>query len=228
MATPRKNTSGFTLIELLVAVVILALVVGIGTLGFSLFTQQWARTRADFDARLSAYQRLALVHRALEDAVPWVVRGDSGRVGFYFLGREEGLTLVTASPVFNPGQMAVIRFFRESAGPSEFRLVYEEAPLVKLRLREAGQTLPFQHRLVVLKSLKSPATFRYYGWASLEERVRESGPGEVQPLPQWSAEYDGLVRRQHPQRIGIAIEGNEAVYFVADRVDAALNRMIAE
>ncbi len=228
MAASRKNVSGFTLIELLVAVVILAMVVGIGTLGFSLFTQQWARARSDFDTRLTDYQRLALVHRALEDAIPWAVRSGSGRIGFYFLGREEGLTLVTASPVFNPGQMAVIRVFRESAGPNESRLVYEEAPLSTVRLREASQTLPFQHRLVVLKSLKGPTSFRYYGWASLDERVREGGPGEMPPMPQWFDEYDGLVRGQHPQRIGVALDGEEAIYFIADRVDAALNRMIVE
>ncbi len=228
MASARTHLKGFTLIELLVAVVILSLVIGLGTLGFSLFTQHWARSRADFDQRLTDYQRLALVHRAIEDAIPWAVRSGSGRVGFYFLGREEGLTLVTASPVFNPGQVAVIRVFRESGGKDESRLVYEEAPLNGVRLREADQTLPFQHRLVVLQSLKGPTAFRYFGWASLDERVRESGPGEMPPMPKWFEEYDGLVRGQHPQRIGIAIDGNEATYFIADRVDAAINRMIVE
>lgn len=228
MAAARANLSGFTLVELLVAMVITSLVIGIGTLGFSLFTQQWLTKRVDFDDRLSDYQRLALVHRALEDAIPWAVRSRSGRVGFYFLGREEGLTLVTASPIFNPHQVAVIRFFRESDGSSGSRLVYEEAPLGEVRLREADQILPFKHRLVVLKSLQGPTNFKYFGWASVDERVREPGPGEIPPVPQWFNEYDGLVRGQHPQRISVAIDGSDAIYFVADRVDAALNRMVVE
>ncbi len=228
MAAARKTLSGFTLIELLVAVVITSLVIGIGTLGFSLFTQHWSRTRVDFDDRVVDYQRLALVHRALEDAIPWAVRGRSSRIGFYFLGREEGLTLVTSSPVFNPEQIAVIRFFRESDGSGGFRLVYEEAPLGELRLRAADQTLPFKHRLVVLESLRGSTSFKYFGWASVDERVREPGPGEIPPTPQWFDEYDGLVRGQHPQRISVSIDGGQSIYFVADRVDATLNRMIVE
>jgi len=228
VAAARAPVRGFTLIELLIAVVILSMVVGLGTLAFSLFTQQWARSRTQFDDRLADFQRMELVHRALEDAIPWAVRGEAGKIGFYFLGREEGLTLVTSSPIFNPGRVAVIRFFRESAGPNQTRLVYEEAPLIGVRLREASQTLPFAHRLIVLRSLEGPVSFKYFGWGSLDERVREPGPGEIPPMPQWFNEYDGLVRSQHPQRISVNFEGSEAIYFVADRVDAAVNRMIVE
>ena len=228
MAAARAPVRGFTLIELLIAVVILSMVVGLGTLAFSLFTQQWASTRSDFDDSLSDYQRLSLVHQALEDAIPWAVRGKDGRIGFYFLGRDEGLTLVTASPVFTPNNIAVIRFFRESTGRDEWRLVYEEAPLTGVRLREASQQLPFKHRLVVLRQVKGKVVFWYFGWASLDERVREPAPGEMPPMPQWFTEYDGLIRGQHPQRIGVALEGTEAIYFVPDRANATINRMIRE
>ena len=221
-------STGFSLVELLIAVVILSLVIGAGTFGFSLFTKHWARDREAFDRRISSFQRLELVHRALEDAIPWAVRAQSGKIGFYFLGRDEGLTLVTGSPIFNPGRVAVIRFFRERAGPDEWRLVYEEAPLVGVRLREASQVLPFRHRLVVLRGLKGDVSFRYFGWESMEDRLRESGPGEAVPMPRWFADYDGLQRGQHPQRIGVSFDGAEAIYFVPDRGNAAINRMIVE
>ena len=71
------------------------------------------------------------------------LRDADDRPGFYFLGREEGLTLVTSSPVFSPEQIAVIRVFREPASDGRWNLVYEEAPLTGVLLRRSDQTLPF-------------------------------------------------------------------------------------
>jgi len=84
VAAARTPVKGFTLIELLIAVVILSMVVGLGTLAFSLFTQQWARSRTQFDDRLADFQRMELVHRALEDAIPWAVRGEAGKIWLLF------------------------------------------------------------------------------------------------------------------------------------------------
>jgi prepilin-type N-terminal cleavage/methylation domain-containing protein len=216
---------GFTLVELLVALTIFGMVVGIASYGYSLFTRQWGHWHIGFDRAQSQFQRLDLVTTALDDTLPWVVRDDAGRPGFYFLGREEGLTLVTQSAVFNPRAPAVIRLFREPAGDGRWNLVYEEAPLGGVLLRAASQTLPFQNRMVVMHDLPRPE-FAYFGWGTLDERTRAEGEPELALAPQWYTEYDGLKRRLHPERIAIQLGGTKAVFLVPERADTSLRRYL--
>jgi len=216
---------GFTLIELMVAIAIFGLVVGIASYGYSLFSRQWDGWRGGFDRTEARFQRLDLVATALQDSIPWIVRDDAGQAGFYFLGRDEGLTLVTGSPVFSLHGSAVIRLFREPAGSGRWNLVYEEAPLAGVLLRAASQTLPFSYRMVVSHDLPRP-TFLYFGWASLEERTRAQDAPELKLEPRWYTDYDGLKNHQNQQRIAIELGGTRAVFFVPERADASLQRYV--
>lgn len=219
----RALVRGFTLIELLVALAIFGLVVGIASYGYALFTRHWEGRLGRFELAQDQYQRLDLVVGALENTLPYVVRDAAGAGGFYFLGRDEGLTAVTLSPVFNPGQMAVVRVFREPATDGRWNLLYEEAPLAGVHLRLAAQTLPFQHRMVVLRDVPD-LRFGYFGWQSLDERMAAANEPELGLQPKWTASLDGLVARVHPQRIAIGIGGQEAVVFVPERADVAFRR----
>jgi prepilin-type N-terminal cleavage/methylation domain-containing protein len=222
MATQVK-ARGFTLVELLIALAIFGMVVGIASYGYSLFTRHWEGRLGRFDRAQSQYQRLDLVVAALEDTLPYVVRNERGAPGFYFLGREEGLTLVTKSPVFNPGELAVIRVFREPADDGTWNLLYEEAPLTGVQLRESSQVLPFQHRVLVLSNI-ADLSFGYYGWESLQQRFEASESPELGIAPRWVDEYDGLVLRQHPERIAMRLGGTEAVVFVPERAEVSFRR----
>ncbi|MCM2311929.1 MAG: prepilin-type N-terminal cleavage/methylation domain-containing protein [Steroidobacteraceae bacterium] len=214
---------GFTLIELLVALAIFGLVVGIASYGYALYTQHWEGRLGRFEQAQDQYQRLDLVVAALEDTLPYVVRDAQGQAGFYFLGREDGLTLITASPVFSPGQLAVIRVFREPAAQGGWNLLYEEAPLAGVELRLATQALPFQHRLVVLRDLPD-LSFGYFGWRSLQQRFEAADMPELNRKPEWATEFDGLLLRLHPQRIALRFGGLDAVVFVPERADVAFRR----
>ena len=224
MGTNAK-VKGFTLIELLIALTIFGMVVGIATYGYSLFSRHWEGRVGHFQQAQDQYQRLDLVVAALENTLPYVVRGANGAPGFYFLGREEGLTLVTLSPVFSAGNPAVVRVFREAAGNGSWNLLYEEAPLKDVQLRLASQTLPFQHRMVVLRDVPD-LVFSYFGWRSMERRVAVADAPELGYVPEWSAEFDGLELNLHPQRIAIRIGDSEAVVFVPERADASFRRFL--
>lgn len=222
-AAPRLR--GFTLIELLISITVLSMVIGITTFAFSLFSRNWQSNIGDFDLAAGQLQRVELLNGAIRDSVAWLVRsGDGGdKIGFYFLGREEGMTFVTESPIFEPQGLAVARVFRERERDARtWRLVYEEAPLRGLVLRDATQTLPFEHRLVILRGLRA-LDFRYFGWPSLEARVEGLETGLVAPT--WSAEYDSIERRQQPIRISLRLGSSEVLFHVAERDEVILGRI---
>jgi prepilin-type N-terminal cleavage/methylation domain-containing protein len=224
MGTHAK-VRGFTLIELLIALAIFGMVVGIASYGYSLFSRSWEGRLGRFQQAQDQYQRLDLVVAALENTLPYVVRDASGAPGFYFLGREEGLTLVTMNPVFATGNIAVIRVFREPAGNGKWNLLYEEAPLAGRKLRLASQVLPFSHRMIVLRDVPDLG-FRYFGWRSLERRVAVADAPELGYEPEWAQEFDGLVLNMHPQRIALRIGDSEAVIFVPERADVTFRRFV--
>ncbi len=216
MATPRA-LKGFSLLEMLVAMTVLSMVIGISTYAYSMFIRQWDGHLGRFDEAQAQYQRLEWLAAALEDTLPYVVRDDEGALGFYFLGRDEGLTLVTMSPIFGVGEPALIRVFREPDEGDAWRLVYEEAPFAGTLLAHADQRMEFRHRLVIARRLPLPV-FRYFGWADLRSRVTvdESLSAERS----WFDEYDGLVRQFHPEKIELRLGRDVAVFQFPVRVDA--------
>ena len=228
MATARRSVSGFSLVEMLIAVAIFSMLVALASYAISLFGKGAAAVARDHDEIIARSQKLDLVIRALRDSVPWVVRDAGGSPGFYFLGRSEGMTFVSASPIFNPDGLSVIRLFAEAESDRAggFRLVYEEAPLFASRLTAADQVLPFQHRLVIRDGL-SRASFRYFGWASLEAGgvpSEDQEPGQVVQKPEWSREFDGLRRRIAPEKAGISINETELVVEISSRGRTTLGR----
>lgn len=224
----HSRVNGFTLIELLISITVLSMVIGIATFAFSLFSRNWEGKNGEFELVAGQLQRIDLLTGAIRDASAWFVTSGEAKesFGFYFLGRDEGMTFVTESPLFDPQGLAVIRIFREQEVSSlTWRLVYEEAPLRKVLLREASQNLPFQHRLVILQGLPS-LEFRYYGWRSMTARAEGIETGLASP--EWFAEYDGIVRQQQPMRLSMRIGKTEVFFDVAERDEVMIGRARGE
>lgn len=225
MATPKRIT-GFTLIELLIATVIMALVIGLATLSFSLFARNWDGRDWAFERSLGQLQRLDLAVAVLQGALPWAVRNNSGDIGFYFLGREEGVTFVAQTGVFDVDAPALVRLFRESTGGGKWRLVYEEAPLRSVSLRFADQVVPFQHRLVIVSGLNELG-FRFFGRSlTSESAVAAIDEGDNPAI--WWSEYDGMVHFQHPIEVEMNLDGNRVSYLMPDRDGVVANALVRE
>lgn len=220
----HSRVRGFTLVELLISITVLSMVIGIATFAFSLFSRNWQGKTGDFELAAGQLQRVELLNGVIRDAAAWFVTSGQTKdsFGFYFLGRDEGMTFVTESPLFDPQGLAVVRVFRErEASNRSWRLVYEEAPLRGVLLREAAQTLPFQHRLVILEGLAS-LEFRYFGWRSMTARAEGIETGLMSP--EWFTEYDGVVRQQQPMRIGVLTGTTEIFFDVAERDEVLIGR----
>lgn len=221
--TPRALTHraerGFSLLEMLVAIIVLSIVIGISTFAYSMFIREWDGHLGRFDEAQAQYQRLEWLATALEDTLPYVVRDDQDQLGFYFLGRDEGLTLVTMSPIFAVGEPALVRVFRERDEDDTWQLVYEEAPFSGTLLARANQRLEFRHRLVIARDLARP-TFRYFGWANAGSRLTIDDALSAQRS--WFDEYDGLVRRFHPEKIELQMGNEIAVFDIPARAETLL------
>lgn len=218
MATPR-SLKGFSLLEMLVAITVLSMVIGISTYAYSLFMRQWDGHLGRFDEAQAQYQRLDWLASALEDTLPYIVRDDNGVLGFYFLGREEGLTAVTMSPIFDIGEPALIRVFREADDSGAWRLVYEEAPFAGNLLARADQRMDFRHRLIIARNVPH-LKFRYFGWADLQTRMSFGEALNVRRS--WFDEFDGLQRQFHPEKIELNLGGDAAVFDIPVRADALI------
>lgn len=202
--TVTQRLTGFTLIEVLVSLVLFSIMLTTAMYGYQLYNGLWQKQLSAIDDAKSDYKALELVQNSLLAAIPYQVQTAANKPGFYFLGRSEGLTLVTANPVFQPQHPAVIRLFQEKAADGGFQLVYEEASLQGMRLTSDTQELPFAHRLIVLRGLKK-LDFHYLGWQDIASRTA-SLSSENMLRPQLFSEYDGLVRGYQPTQIHIQID----------------------
>lgn len=210
---------GFTLVETLISATLLLMVLGIAMFGYQLYMQYWQREQSQYAESFRTYRDNDLLHNALRGIIPYAVSG-SGQFGFYFLGRADGFTAVTQTPVFNPGALAVIRVFREPGTDGQFQLVYEEASLRNLMLENAEQELPFQHRMV----LKQQYQRLGFGYMQVFYTVNEAFPELQSRQTQWLEELDGLKLRTHPVKIRLQLNDLNFELPVPDRQNILLQR----
>lgn len=221
----RKNSSsGFTLVETLIAMVLLSLLMISGALAYDYFSQNWQRNKGLASSSAERHHLTSLVQKVTRNSYAKAVYNSSNRLGFYFLGRYDGFTAVSHTSVQNPDAAAVYRIFRETNAAGSYRLVYEEAVLTNLYLRQDEQELPFNFRRILYDNINQ-IDFSYYGYQSLKERNETaSGEGsEVYDLL-WFNDYDGMQRVLHPQAIEINLNGFRWLIEVPDAVESTLSR----
>lgn len=216
-----KRSSGFTLIEMLIATVLLLMILATANYTYAFYNQYWNGRLGHFDKTLFNARSLMQTQMAIESAIPYVVETkDKSSYSFYFLGRDEGLTLVSASPIFSKvaSASAVVRVFREQT-ENGFQLVYEEAPLDEELLLKLDQTLDFNYRVVMLTE-KNNIKFSYYGWPSRSDRY------SLIPNPakrQWFDAYDAAKTKIQPLKVKIEIDGEAMVFELAEGHEKLLN-----
>lgn len=208
-----KSHKGFTLVELLVSAVILFTLLALAMFGYQLFTLQWSKDNQRSELAYQQLRNYELFSSAMQGIIPYVVR-DKDSIGFYFLGREQGFTAVTQTPIFTTDAPAVIRVFREANTEGGFRLVYEEASLRLQPLVEAEQNLPFSHRMVLVPQLESIG-FSYFRQKLGDVQLTEQG--DVIREFEWVKTHDGLITKSHPNQLELNLAGFAWYFSVPER-----------
>ncbi len=199
MARSSAAIRGFTLIELMLATVILLLLMSTAAYSYQLFAQHWQRRLSDIDSSFEHLKYMDLVRESVQGISTYLVRDEDGSYGYYFLGKDEGFTAVTSSPVFQTGYPAVFRLFREQNESGTFRLVYEEASLQGNLLVNASQQLDFTYRLTVMDDLPA-ISFSYY---AIDVTAETDFDAAVQK--RWFVQFDGLQTRRQPEQLKIQL-----------------------
>ncbi|WP_404401726.1 prepilin-type N-terminal cleavage/methylation domain-containing protein [Idiomarina seosinensis] len=211
MENRTRGTRGFTLIELLISMVIMIMIMVLGTTSYLLYANTWKRNSDQFDRTTEDYRRIELVTQALERTVPYYVT-EQENPAFYFLGRREGLTGITASSVTRPDQMAIYRLFREPSEAGGLQLVYEEAAINE-PLRQLDQELPFNYRAVLFTAIDR-LEFDYYGWPNRRVQLNQFEDNDARQ--EWFEAYDGAERLSHPTELRVTLNDYEWLIQVPD------------
>jgi len=97
-------TSGFTLLELLIAVTLMAVTLGIATGGFHLSIRTWEAGGERLEQRGEITESINLIRSYIKTAksVSYFANEDRNVTGKMFIGEENLLTFVTASPRLLP------------------------------------------------------------------------------------------------------------------------------
>lgn len=204
-----KRSNGFTLIELLISMSLFSLLMLSALLAYDFMNQNWQRNKKAQQQATESYIQWQLLYDVVINTFPKllykdaasVLNSNSDVVGFYFLGREEGYTAVSATSIQRPESAAVYRIFKEPShdGGNLWQLVYEEALLSEQLLVSSEQNLDFSFRRVLLAN-QMKIDFRYQGWRSSMEKITvlESSGVETSKLPDWHTSYDGFQTVLHP------------------------------
>ena len=211
---------GFTLIELLIAISVLIVLMTLSMYGYQLFNQQWNRDLSEFEKQFQKFKNYEMASNTLKGILPYMVN-DGDQSGFYFLGRENGFTAVSASPVFAGNALVVFRLFKEQNSQGRFRLVYEEASLRDTLLVNATQQLRFSKRLVLFDD-QDYISFRYRVRSYLEET--NSDEMGLSKTFEWRKSLDGIQTKSHPDQIEISLAGFLWTFKVAERATALKSR----
>lgn len=195
-----KN-KGFTLVELLITMAIMSLLMTIAGYSYNQYSQFWHKRLGGFEQKQASVRSKLQLRDTLNAMAPYLVKNEKGNWVYYFLGREEGLTFISYSPIFSgEGGTSVVRVFKERQSDGLYSLIYEEAPLSSVMLLELDQILNFQYRLVIAKNLNE-ISFSYFGWPNIESKyIKED---TIVQSASWTTNYDGAKTNLQPDRVKI-------------------------
>jgi prepilin-type N-terminal cleavage/methylation domain-containing protein len=200
---------GFTLIEVLLAMILLSIVMYVGSLSFSIFSERWRKDMGGFNADVSDARRLLLLRQVLHGAANYLVRDIDDRAVYLFYGDAKQLVFVSNSPILRGGQQALIRLTVETLENGQQQLKYSESAFIKQPVFQLSALPESTDSVVLLQS--ENIRFNYFGWQSFAARVHYTE--SYQGSPNWQVAYDAKTIGVLPFAVNLTWATNEPLIF---------------
>lgn len=205
-----RKAIGFTLIEVLIALMLLSIVMYVGNLSFSIFSERWRKELGDFNLNAESARKFLLLRQAVKGASNYLTRDGNGNAVYLFEGDSQQLAFVTNKPIFNPTYQALVHLTVKTLSSGRQQLVYAE-----YSFRHGA---PVQHdfkpdmsdRLVLFEA--EDIRFNYYGWKSFADRSLyiEQSEGGLEWQDNYSASEIGMI----PFALNLTWSKNEPLVFL--------------
>ena len=205
----RSKSTGFTLIEILIAMLILSIVMFIGSLSFSTFSQRWQKDMGSFTQEVANAKNLVLLQKVFNGISNYIVKDNKNGLVYFFKGNEKYLLFVTNNPIFNTDSQALIRLSVSVRADGKQQLIYEEAPFELAPLLSLNSLPAPNYRQIMFSD--DNIRFNYYGWENQEQRIAFY-EGESMS-PKWIQEYFGDKTGMLPYAINLSWSINEPIIF---------------
>ena len=209
-----KKDNGFTLIEILVATIILASLVYLATLSYSLFLRIWKQGDVRANVAVERYRTDMLLRSALESIYDYYVTDPvNEKAGLYypfFKGERDRAEFVVLSSVFRKGYPAVARLSTRKVtegAQTHCQVVYEETPLQDLYLKYNDFSERYKYAMVVYDNVKD-FRLRYFGmWEP--ERVFGKATATSTIMYKWQDSFYGKKHRVIPRQIELVVNRDD-------------------
>jgi prepilin-type N-terminal cleavage/methylation domain-containing protein len=203
------KAKGFTLIEVLLAMILLSIVMYIGSLSFSIFSERWRKDLGGFNTDVSDARKLLLLRQVLHGAANYLVRDQQNRAVYLFAGEATQLTFVTNSPLFQPEAQALVRLTVRTLDNGQQQLLYSESSFASTPLF-TNSPLPEPEKTIVLLQSEN-IRFNYFGWESFAARIRYTE--SYQGAPSWQPSYAAADIGVIPYAVNLSWSENEPIIF---------------
>lgn len=203
------KAKGFTLIEVLLAMMLLSIVMYIGSLSFSVFSERWSKELGGFNRNVDNARKLALLREVVSGATNYLALDKNNRLEYLFLGDTHNLKFVSRTPLYNEGTLALVSLTVQSLDNGQQQLIYSERRLLPV-VQTDGPSLSDRERTSILLQSDN-IRFNYFGWRSLDDRddYLEASKGK----PEWQSQYTASDNGMLPYAINITWAQNEPLIF---------------
>lgn len=204
------KAKGFTLIEVLVALMLLSMVMYIGSLSFSIFSERWRKELGSFNDDVNNTRNLLLLRQVLHGTANYLVRDNNNQPTYLYYGDESQLVFVTNAPLLETAYQAWVQLSIKTTEHGQQQLWYAEASFKSGALLSLAPPEFTGKKMRLLTN--SNIRFNYFGWPTFAARIRYTEDRAGKPV--WQPSYNAATVGVIPYAVNVTWAENEPMVFM--------------